>query len=70
MKLIFATNNQHKIDEIRSVLGKKIEIITLKEAGLNIDIPEPYNTCLLYTSDSTLKLDLAEILAYDISHIR
>ena len=44
MKLIFATNNQHKIDEIRSVLGKKIEIITLKEAGLNIDIPEPYNT--------------------------
>ncbi len=44
MKLIFATNNQHKIDEIRSVLGKKIEIITLKEAGINIDIPEPYNT--------------------------
>lgn len=44
MKLIFATNNQHKIDEIRSVLGKKIEIITLQEAGLNIDIPEPYNT--------------------------
>ena len=44
MKLIFATNNQHKIDEIRSILGKKIEIITLKEAGINIDIPEPYNT--------------------------
>lgn len=44
MKLIFATNNQHKIDEIRSVLGKKIEIITLKEAGINIDIPEPHNT--------------------------
>jgi len=44
MKLIFATNNQHKIDEIRSVLGKKIEIITLKEAGINIDIPEPYKT--------------------------
>jgi XTP/dITP diphosphohydrolase len=41
MKLIFATNNQHKIDEIRSVLGKKIEIITLKEAG--IIIPE-HNT--------------------------
>lgn len=46
MKLIFATNNQHKIDEIRSVIAKKTstEIITLKEAGIDIDIPEPHNT--------------------------
>lgn len=44
MKLIFATNNQHKVDEIRSVVGNKLEIITLKEAGIDIDIPEPYNT--------------------------
>ena len=44
MKLIFATNNQHKVDEIRSVVGNNQEIITLKEAGIDIDIPEPYDT--------------------------
>lgn len=44
MKFIFATNNQHKVDEIRSVVGKELEIITLKEAGIDIDIPEPYDT--------------------------
>src|SRR5437762_9909695 len=46
MKLIFATNNQHKVDEIRTAVGKNssIVIITLKEAGIDIDIPEPYDT--------------------------
>ena len=44
MKIIFATNNQHKVDEIRSVLPATLEIITLKEAGINIDIPEPHDT--------------------------
>jgi XTP/dITP diphosphohydrolase len=46
MKLIFATNSQHKVDEIRSVIGKNfsIEILTLKEAGIDIDVPEPYGT--------------------------
>lgn len=44
MKLIFATNNQHKADEIRSVLKGPVELITLKEAGIDIDIPEPYET--------------------------
>jgi XTP/dITP diphosphohydrolase len=44
MKLIFATNNQHKADEIRAVLDNSLQIITLKEAGIDIDIPEPYDT--------------------------
>lgn len=44
MTLIFATNNQHKVDEIRNVLGQSLDIITLKEAGINTDIPEPYDT--------------------------
>ncbi len=44
MKLIFATNNQHKVDEIRAVLANSLQIITLKEAGIDIDIPEPYDT--------------------------
>ncbi len=42
--LIFATNNQHKINEIKSVIGNKFNIITLAEAGINIDIPEPHDT--------------------------
>src|SRR5215831_3055940 len=46
MKLIFATNNQHKVDEIRSAIGTDsvVNIITLKEAGIDIDIPEPFDT--------------------------
>ena len=44
MKLIFATNNQHKVDEIRSALPVTFEIITLHEAGIDIDIPEPFDT--------------------------
>lgn len=43
-QLIFATNNQHKIDEINHALGNLIKIITLKDAGIDVDIPEPYDT--------------------------
>ncbi len=42
--LIFATNNQHKVDEIRKIIGNGFYICTLKEAGILIDIPEPYHT--------------------------
>ncbi|CAN5612808.1 non-canonical purine NTP diphosphatase [soil metagenome] len=42
--IIFATNNQHKVDEIRSVIGDKLSIITMTEAGIIIDIPEPHDT--------------------------
>ena len=44
MKLIFATNNQHKIEELRSLIKSDFDILTLKEAGIDIDIPEPYDT--------------------------
>ena len=44
MKLIFATNNLHKIAEIRTALTEGLEIITLKEAGIDIEIEEPFNT--------------------------
>jgi XTP/dITP diphosphohydrolase len=42
--LIFATNNQHKVDEIQSLVGKEFNIIPLKAAGISIDIPEPHDT--------------------------
>ncbi|MDB5252316.1 MAG: deoxyribonucleotide triphosphate pyrophosphatase [Flaviaesturariibacter sp.] len=44
MTLVFATNNQHKIEEVRSVLPPSLNIITLREAGIDIDIPEPHDT--------------------------
>jgi len=43
-KIIFASNNHHKADEIRAALGERFAIVTLKEAGINIDIPEPHDT--------------------------
>lgn len=43
-KIIFATNNKNKAEEIRLILGGQFEIITLKEAGIFIDIPEPHHT--------------------------
>ncbi|MDO9373002.1 MAG: RdgB/HAM1 family non-canonical purine NTP pyrophosphatase [Ferruginibacter sp.] len=42
--LIFATNNQHKVDEVKLVLGNQFHLITLREAGIEIDIPEPHDT--------------------------
>jgi XTP/dITP diphosphohydrolase len=44
MELIFATNNPHKVEEINAVLPPQIHSISLKEAGIDIDIPEPHNT--------------------------
>ncbi|MET0393883.1 MAG: RdgB/HAM1 family non-canonical purine NTP pyrophosphatase [Chitinophagaceae bacterium] len=44
MKLIFATNNEHKAEEIRHRVGNRFDILTLQEAGIHIDIPEPHDT--------------------------
>ena len=49
MKLIFASNNKHKIEELKAFAGSesdgyRIEIISLKEAGIDIDIPEPHDS--------------------------
>lgn len=44
MTLIFATNNDNKVQEIRNALNDRFQIISLKEAGINQDIPEPHDT--------------------------
>lgn len=44
MKLIFASNNKHKIEELKAFAGTEIEIVSLKEAGIDIDIPEPHDS--------------------------
>lgn len=42
--LIFASNNRHKAAEIHNILGEQFQIITLADAGIEIDIPEPHDT--------------------------
>ena len=44
MKLVFATNNKHKLDEIRAILGDKIELLSLKDINCHDDIPETADT--------------------------
>jgi len=40
IKLIFASNNDHKVREINSILGSKIKLVSLKDLGITDDIPE------------------------------
>ena len=40
MKIVFATNNKHKLEEIKDILGKEFEIVSLTEIGCHEDIPE------------------------------
>jgi XTP/dITP diphosphohydrolase len=44
MKIVFATNNQHKLDEIRGILGDGFEIVSLNDIGCHEDIPETGKT--------------------------
>ena len=43
-QLVFATNNPNKVAEIKKVLGTGFEVVSLRDAGIEIDIPEPYDT--------------------------
>jgi len=42
--LVFATNNQHKLEEIENVIKKNIKILSLKDIGCFDDIPETADT--------------------------
>ena len=44
MKIVFATNNQHKLEEIRQILGEKFEVLSLNDIGCHDDIPETGKT--------------------------
>jgi XTP/dITP diphosphohydrolase len=43
-KLVFATNNQHKLKELRQILGDRFEILSLADIDCHDDIPEDYDT--------------------------
>jgi XTP/dITP diphosphohydrolase len=44
MRLVFATNNKHKLEEIRKIIPASIEIISLKDIGCEDDLPETGTT--------------------------
>lgn len=44
MKLVFATNNAHKLQEARAILGDKVDVVSLAELGCFDDIPETATT--------------------------
>ena len=44
VRIVFATNNEHKVKEIRTAVGENLQIVSLREAGIDIEIPEPWDT--------------------------
>lgn len=46
MKCVVATNNQHKLKEMRDIIGSKLELISLSELGIDADIEENGKTFL------------------------
>ncbi|MDR1562548.1 MAG: non-canonical purine NTP diphosphatase [Dysgonamonadaceae bacterium] len=42
--LVFATNNLHKLDEVRAIVGESVKVLSLKEIGCEVDIPETGET--------------------------
>lgn len=43
-KIVFATNNAHKLQEIRQIVGNDFEILSLADIGCDVDIPETADT--------------------------
>ena len=44
MRIVFATNNAHKLSEIRQILGQRFEVLSLSDIGCHADIPETAGT--------------------------
>lgn len=43
-KIVFATNNAHKLEEVAAILGESYEVMSLREIGCEADIPETADT--------------------------
>ena len=44
MKLVFATNNKHKLQEVRDIVGDRVEVLSLADIGCYDDSPETADT--------------------------
>ena len=43
-EILFATNNRHKVEEMRHALNGVVRILGLSEAGIVAELPEPWFT--------------------------
>lgn len=43
-QFVFATNNKHKLDEVKKIIGERIELLSLKDIHCNEEIPETADT--------------------------
>ena len=43
-EILFATNNAHKLDEVKAILGDGYRLVTLRERGITEEIPEEQPT--------------------------
>ena len=43
-KIVFATNNAHKLEEVAAILGESYEVLSLRDIGCEADIPETADT--------------------------
>ena len=59
MKIVFATNNAHKLSEVSQALGEAFTLVTPRECGITEDIPE--NEPTLEGNASTLKSIVASL---------
>ena len=44
MKIVFATNNRHKLEEVAAILGEGFSLLTPVDCGITEDIPETSDT--------------------------
>ena len=43
-KIVFATNNKHKLSEIRQIMGDRMQVLSLNDINCDVDIPETADT--------------------------
>ena len=62
-KLVFATNNAHKLEEVAAILGDAYQLLSLREIGCDVEIPETAET---FAGNAMLKAQfIKEHYGYD-----
>jgi XTP/dITP diphosphohydrolase len=54
--LVFATNNDNKLFEVKALVGDVYNVLSLKESGINLDIPEPHDTLEANASEKSITI--------------
>lgn len=68
MKIVFATKNQNKLKEIREIMGSKFQVVSMEEAGINVDVIEDgisFEDNAIKKAESIMKICGEMVLADD-----